>query len=303
MTTLKEKVTSALNEARILILGAQILLGFQLNATFQPGFERLPRHGQWLDGVALALMAAAVALLIAPAPFHRLAERSHDTARLHLFTTRVTEAALLPVACAMGIDVFIVAERLFPPLLSVVAAIILAALAALCWYGLEAVQRARKGAKPMRQQAETEETATSIGERITTLLTEARVILPGAQALLGFQFTAFLTDGFERLPESAKRLHFASLCAVALSIILLMAPAAYHRLVARGENDADVDRFGSAVMLLSLIPLALGLCGEIYVVVQKLAAAAAPAVAGIALALFALLWLVLPLLLRARRTA
>jgi hypothetical protein len=43
------------------------------------------------------------------------------------------------------------------------------------------------------------------------MLTEARVIIPGAQALFGFQLVAMLTTGFERLPEHAKLVHAAAL--------------------------------------------------------------------------------------------
>jgi hypothetical protein len=43
---LSKKVKLALDETRMLILGAQILLGFQLNAVFQPRFERLADHAR-----------------------------------------------------------------------------------------------------------------------------------------------------------------------------------------------------------------------------------------------------------------
>src|SRR5258708_32677866 len=103
MTRLKAKVTNALNETRMLILGAQILLGFQLNAVFQPRFERLADHARWLDLAGLALMSAAVAFLIAPAPFHRLTESGRDTARLHAFTPLTAELGLSPLGLCIGI--------------------------------------------------------------------------------------------------------------------------------------------------------------------------------------------------------
>ena len=150
-----------------------------------------------------------------------------------------------------------------------------------------------------------EEPHTPLSEKIKTLMTETRVVLPGAQAMLGFQFTAFLTDGFSSLSQSTKLLHFASLCCVALSIILLMAPAAYHRIVANGEDRADVDHFGSTVMLASLVPLALGLSGDFYVTAEKLeyGGAAALAAMGLALLVFLALWFAYPLIARALATA
>ncbi len=61
------------------------------------------------------------------------------------------------------------------------------------------------------------------------MLTEARVVLPGVQALLGFQLAATLVDAFERLPESSKHLHLAGLRCLAIATVLLITPAAYHR--------------------------------------------------------------------------
>ena len=150
---------------------------------------------------------------------------------------------------------------------------------------------------------EDEEIDTDLGERINTLLIEARVILPGAQALLGFQFTAFLTNGFEQLSRQAQLVHLGCLACVALTAILLMSPAAYHRLVAAGEDRPDVEQFGDRVMLLSLAPLALGLSGEFYVVFGKVGYADGPAIAAtlVALAAFLSLWFVYPLVARARR--
>jgi len=303
MTKLKAKVTNALNETRMLILGAQILLGFQLNAVFQPRFPRLADDARWLDLAGLALMSAAVACLIAPAPFHRLTERGRDTARLHGFTTRMAELALFPFGLCIGIDIFIVTEILFGTLPSLIAGAAFTGIAAVFWYGLEIAQRGRKEGAAMDQPQEGEEIETDLGERINTLLIEARVILPGAQALLGFQFTAFLTDGFERLTRQAQLVHLGCLACVALTAILLMSPAAYHRIVAAGEDRADVEQFGDRVMLLSLLPLALGLSGEFYVVVGKVGYAEGPAITAalVALAAFLGLWFAYPLVARARR--
>ena len=53
------------------------------------------------------------------------------------------------------------------------------------------------------------------------MLTEARVLLPGAQALLGFQLAVILNDTFSQLPQSSKLTNVASLCCISLAIILL----------------------------------------------------------------------------------
>lgn len=43
MARLKDKVQNALDEARLLILGTQVLLGFQYRAAFERGFDKLSR--------------------------------------------------------------------------------------------------------------------------------------------------------------------------------------------------------------------------------------------------------------------
>ena len=112
---------------------------------------------------------------------------------------------------------------------------------------------------------------TPLHEKINLMLTEARVILPGAQALLGFQLAIVVTKSFDSLAAAAKLVHAASLAAVAIAIILLMAPAAYHRIVYAGEDSPEFHRTGSILVTLATVPLALGLAGDIYVVIARIA--------------------------------
>ena len=140
-------------------------------------------------------------------------------------------------------------------------------------------------------------------EKIDQMLTEARVILPGAQALLGFQLAIVLSTAFEKLPAAMKSLHGAALLLVAVSIVLLMAPAAYHRLVYDGEDSEGFFRTGSRFVTLSTLPLALGLPADVYVVSTRIFVSdvAAGITAAAVLALLIGLWHALPLALRRRR--
>jgi Family of unknown function (DUF6328) len=127
-----------------------------------------------------------------------------------------------------------------------------------------------------------------------------RVIIPGGQALLGFQLIATLTKSFSELPISAKYIHAAGLCAVALAITLLMTPAALHRTAFRGEDDKAFFRIGSWLVVAAVCPLALGISSDVYVVFFKITqnpAAAAMAVL-LSLLLLLVLWYALPLWLR-----
>jgi hypothetical protein len=50
----------------VVILGAQIPLGFQFRGVFSDGYEQLPTELRYLDGLALAVMVWVVGLLISP---------------------------------------------------------------------------------------------------------------------------------------------------------------------------------------------------------------------------------------------
>ena len=53
--------------------------------------------------------------------------------------------------------------------------------------------------------------STPLDVKIEQMLTEARVVLPGAQALFGFQLAIVLTLSFEQLPGPSKIIHAVSI--------------------------------------------------------------------------------------------
>jgi hypothetical protein len=143
---------------------------------------------------------------------------------------------------------------------------------------------------------------TPLHARIEQMLTEARVILPGAQALLGFQLVITITQSFDQLSDTSKLVHAVSLGLLALTIILLMAPAAYHRIVYAGEDTEEFHRTGSMLVTAATLPLALGLGCDIYVVIGKIFASSSVG-AGVAIAAtigFIALWHLYPLAVRLR---
>ena len=105
---------------------------------------------------------------------------------------------------------------------------------------------------------------TPLHDKIRQVLTESRVIIPGNQALLGFQFATVLQTGFKELNPWLKWIHLASLSLIALSTVLLLTPAAYHRIVERGEETEHFYRVAHIMVLCSLPPLAVGICGALF---------------------------------------
>jgi Family of unknown function (DUF6328) len=276
MTQLQDKIQYVLDESRILILGAQVLVGFHYRAAFERGFQHLPETSQALLLAALGLLLLAFALLIWPAAYHRLVAKGQDTDDLHRFATRVLDGALVPFAVSLAIDLYVATVRLTDHAVAGLAGLAILLAALLGWYGLAVLQRPKRRpslyvSPPRRSEMDEHPGAEpmSVQRKLQHVLTEARMVLPGAQALLGFQLATILLESFEQLPSSSQAVHLASLGLIALSTILLMAPAAYHRLVEQGEATERFHAMASRMVLAAMVPLALGLVGDCFVVVRK----------------------------------
>jgi hypothetical protein len=312
MAKLKNKVKNALDEARMLVLGAQVLVGFQMRSVFEKGFDSLPVVSQALKLMGLGLLLVVVGLIIAPSSYHRLVERGEDTHEIHRYTSKMMDWALLPFALGLGIDLYVSTQKIIGWKAGAGAGLFGALVAATFWYGLEFYMRRERADEigEAQKESEMEEEKDSKGgknsklaDKIQHVLTECRVVLPGVQALLGFQFIVILTESFDKLPSSSKYVHLAALGLNALAIVLLITPAAYHRMVERGEETEHFHRFASKILVAALVPLALGMAGDVYVVVQKVTDSLLISVVSalVLLAIFWELWFGLPLYRRTQR--
>lgn len=150
---------------------------------------------------------------------------------------------------------------------------------------------------------EPEHEHTSLETKIEQMPTEARVVLPGAQALFGFQLVITFSEAFERLPFASRVVHLVALGFLTLTVIWLMAPAAFHRIVYAGEDTPEFHALGSRFLLAASVTLALGISADLGVVVAKVVASdtAGVTAAILSLALLIGLWHVHPALLRRSR--
>jgi hypothetical protein len=296
--SLSKKVKTALDENRLLILGAQVLFGFQMNSVFQEAFAELARSTRLVNCAAQFLMVLSITFLIAPSMQHRIVEAGADTNRILRTTSLFACLALLPFEVSLGLSAYLVFDHLYGTMAAFSAGTGFCLLAGFFWFGLEFIVKSWIGKPAMSEQ----EKPTPLPTKIDQMLTEARVIIPGGQALLGFQFTVTLTRAFSELPEQVKLLHIIALCCVGLAVILLMTPAALHRISFAGADTPAFFRLGSAFVIAAPVPLALGISGDVYVAAFKSldSAVLATTVACGALLLLSLFWYAIPLYLRAR---
>jgi hypothetical protein len=311
MTKLSHKIKTAMDESRILILGTQILLGFQYRAFFEKSFETLPRVSQSLNLVGLGVLLLAIALLMWPSAYHRIVRNGNDTVDVHKFATRVMDVALLPVAIALTLGFYVLSAKVWGERGGILMAAAIGGIALVFWFGYGLIDRARRRRSQSRRtenqdSKETQEGTgmgkTPIHTKVDHVLTEARVVLPGAQTLLGFQFATILLEAFDRLPPSSKYVHMISLALMGVSVILIMTPAAYHRIVERGEDTEHFHNVASRLLLASMITLPIGICGDLFVVIRKVteSTSISLAVSLMALAVFYGLWFGFTIYLRSK---
>ena len=102
---------------------------------------------------------------------------------------------------------------------------------------------------------------------ITHLLEECRMVLPGVQALFGFQLIVVFNNGFDqKLDHNAQMLHYCALILVSLSAALIMAPAAFHRIASPQAVSKPLLNLFTRLLMWGMVPLALGICLDLYLI-------------------------------------
>lgn len=129
-----------------------------------------------------------------------------------------------------------------------------------------------------------------------SLLDECRMVLPGLQALFGFQLIAVFNQRFgELLSPGEQRLHLLAIALSAVAVALIMTPAAFHRQRHPEAVTQAFVRLSSRLLLASMPPLALSVCADFYLIARVLLDARGAALgAALLLAVYLLLWFLLP---------
>ena len=144
----------------------------------------------------------------------------------------------------------------------------------------------------------------SLNDAATHVLEECRTVVPGMQALFGFQLIAVFSTVFgDQLSRAERIAHLVAIVLVTVAIVLVMAPAALHR---QTEPRAVSSRFiviSSRLLMTSMVALAIGICLDVYLVARIIVGSGgiAGAVAAPLLGVFIVLWFVLPRIVRGRR--
>ena len=137
----------------------------------------------------------------------------------------------------------------------------------------------------------------SLSKAAQFLLEECRMVLPGIQALFGFQLVAVFSPGFdEKLSAAEQAIHLGAITLAAMAIALIMTPAALHRQSGGRQVSGRFVRLSTRLLLWSMFPLALSICLDFYLIARViLGGSAAAALIGVTLfGVFTLFWFIVP---------
>ncbi len=138
---LARKIKNSLDEARLLILVVQVLLGVQLRAPFEERFSALPGALRAGHVVALALLLASFVVFVAPAPYLELTFAGDASTRVQSFTSVMLTVGLVPFMIALTVNAYVAVAMAASPAAAAAVAVSFAIAAAWWWYGFALTRR------------------------------------------------------------------------------------------------------------------------------------------------------------------
>ena len=139
-----------------------------------------------------------------------------------------------------------------------------------------------------------------LDRELMELISELRVVLTGVQILFAFLLTVPFTQRFAKVTEFQRHLFFATLLSAALSVVLVIAPTARHRLLFRQHDKERIVVSSNRYAIAGLATLAVAMTGAVMLVTDLLFHTTMVTwVTAVLATLLVALWFVVPALRRA----
>jgi hypothetical protein len=151
------------------------------------------------------------------------------------------------------------------------------------------------GSTAQRRDEAGETRKERVNRELIELLNELRVALPGVQFLFAFLLIVPFQQSVDRLDEFQRDVYFVALLAAAVATVLLVAPAAQHRVLFRQREKENLLRRSHRSAFAGLMVLAVAICAALLLVVDVLfSRTQAWVTASAVLAMLAWWWVVVP---------
>jgi hypothetical protein len=129
---LRNRYYGLIQELRVMLPGAQILVAFLLTAPFASGFEDLDHTGRQLFGLALVTGALAIVAFTTPTAIHRIGPRRSRLLRLR-WGIRMARFGLAMVAVSLTSAITTVVRLVYSDRVGILAGVLMLAALATCW--------------------------------------------------------------------------------------------------------------------------------------------------------------------------
>ena len=144
-----------------------------------------------------------------------------------------------------------------------------------------------------------EEANERLDRELMELVNELRVALTGVQILFAFLLTVPFTQRFAKVTEFQRHLFFVTLLCAAVSVVLLIAPTARHRVLFRQHDKEKIIVSSNRYAIAGLATLAAAMTGAVMLITDLLFHKTMVTwVTAILAALFVALWFVAPAIRR-----
>jgi amino acid transporter len=142
-----------------------------------------------------------------------------------------------------------------------------------------------------------EDRTERVSRELIELLNELRVALPGVQVLFAFLLAVPFAQGFTHTTEFQRALFFVVMALTAVSLALLIAPSAWHRIRFRQQDKERILRASNRMSIAGLGFLALAMTGAVMLIADFIYSPTLTIISGlVAATVYGILWYVLPLL-------
>lgn len=131
--------------------------------------------------------------------------------------------------------------------------------------------------------------------KLTELLNETRILLPGTEVFLGFLTTLPFTQHFGQLDGPRRWVYVATFFSTVLALVLFVVPASYHRLARPIRHKDRFKAFANRFLVAGLVPMSVAIVLATYLVSYVALNGAAVYLAGAIAVLILLVWWAAPL--------
>ena len=133
---------------------------------------------------------------------------------------------------------------------------------------------------------------------------ELRSIIPGVQVLFAFLLTVAFSNRFEQLTEMQRGVYFVTFLLSAATLVLLLAPTAFHRVRFRQGDKEVMMRIANVEAIAALVLMSLSMACVVWLITDLLFdTTVAWALGIVALVIASVVWWAYPVARRVRRRA